>query len=101
MYITTNRPDFNLIRLWAKDRNLQEQDPMKQAVKLLEEAGELASGLNKNNLPLIKDSIGDIIVVLTIMALQLDIKVEECIELAYNEIKDRKGKLINGVFVKE
>jgi len=40
-------------------------------------------------------------VVLTILAMQTNTSVEECAELAYSEIKDRKGKMINGVFVKE
>jgi len=90
-----------LIKKWAEDRNLQTGNPQGQIMKLLEEAGELASGVAKINEPLIKDSVGDIFVVLTVLCLQLDIDIEECIDLAYNEIKDRKGKLIDGVFVKE
>lgn len=90
-----------LIKKWAEDRNLQTGNPQGQIMKLLEESGELASGVAKNNEPLIKDSVGDIFVVLTVLCLQLGIDIEECIDLAYNEIKDRKGKLIDGVFVKE
>lgn len=90
-----------LIKKWAEDRNLQTGNPQGQIMKLLEESGELASGVAKNNEPVIKDSVGDIFVVLTVLCLQLDIDIEECIDLAYNEIKDRKGKLIDGVFVKE
>lgn len=90
-----------LIKKWAEDRNLQTGNPQGQIMKLLEEAGELASGIAKINEPVIKDSVGDIFVVLTVLCLQLDIDIEECIDLAYNEIKDRKGKLIDGVFVKE
>lgn len=90
-----------LIKKWAEDRNLQTGNPQGQIMKLLEESGELASGVAKINEPLIKDSVGDIFVVLTVLCLQLDIDIEECIDLAYNEIKDRKGKLIDGVFVKE
>nr|DAG96494.1 MAG TPA: NTP-PPase-like protein [Herelleviridae sp.] len=90
-----------LIKKWAEDRNLQTGNPQGQIMKLLEEAGELASGVAKINEPVIKDSVGDIFVVLTVLCLQLDIDIEECIDLAYNEIKDRKGKLIDGVFVKE
>ena len=90
-----------LIKKWAEDRNLQTGNPQGQIMKLLEESGELASGVAKSNEPLIKDSVGDIFVVLTVLCLQLGIDIEECIDLAYNEIKDRKGKLIDGVFVKE
>ena len=92
---------FDKIRQWTLDRNLQEGDPKGQILKLLEESGELASGLAKNNEAEVKDAIGDILVVLTVLSLQLGINIEECLELAYLEIKDRKGKLINGVFVKE
>lgn len=92
---------FDKIRQWTLDRNLQEGDPKGQILKLLEESGELASGLAKNNEAEVKDAIGDIVVVLTVLSLQLDINIEECLELAFEEIKDRKGKLINGVFVKE
>lgn len=92
---------FDKIRQWTLDRNLQEGDPKGQILKLLEESGELASGLAKNNEAEVKDAIGDIVVVLTVLSLQLDINIEECLEISYSEIKDRKGKLINGVFVKE
>lgn len=92
---------FSKITEWGIERNLHTQDPKIQAVKLLEEIGELASGLNRNDLAMIKDSIGDAVVVLTILCSQLNLSIEECIELAYNVIKDRKGKLINGTFVKQ
>lgn len=50
---------------------------------------------------LIKDALGDMYVVMTILAMQMNIDINECIDIAYNEIKDRKGKMIDGVFVKE
>lgn len=90
-----------LIRQWSVDRGLDTADKNKQFVKLIEEIGELADGMSKNNFPKIVDSIGDAYVVLTILAQQHGILIEDCIDSAYNEIKDRKGKLINGVFVKE
>jgi len=93
---------FNNIRKWAEDRNLIEgSTPEKQFIKLIEETGELAAGLARSNQDKIKDGIGDIVVVLTIMSGQLGFSIEECIDLAWDEIKDRKGKMINGVFVKE
>ena len=49
----------------------------------------------------IKDSIGDMYVVLTILSLQLGLDIEDCVMHAYGEIKDRKGKMIDGIFVKE
>lgn len=89
------------IRRWFKDRNLDTADPKRQMLKLIEEAGELAEGLAKDRPDQVKDSIGDIYVVLTGLALQLGLDIEDCIELAYNEIKNRKGKMVDGVFVKE
>lgn len=86
---------------WSIDRNLHNQDPVKQIAKFLEEGGELASALVKNKPNLVKDSIGDIYVVLVVLCTQLNIDINECIELAYNEIKDRTGKIVDGVYVKD
>ena len=63
--------------------------------------GELASGLAKGRHDVVKDSIGDIVVVLTILARQEGLEILDCVERAYDEIKDRKGKMVNGVFIKE
>lgn len=89
------------IKQWAVDRNLHTANPDKQMLKLVEELGELAEGMAKGRPDQIKDSIGDVYVVLTILSLQLGIDIEECIAIAYDEIKDRRGKMIDGVFVKE
>lgn len=90
-----------LIKKWAIDRGIQSGNPEAQMVKLLEEAGELASGINKNKLDLIIDSVGDVYVVLVILCMQLGLDINDCIRVAYDEIKDRRGKMINGLFVKE
>lgn len=89
------------IEQWAKDRKLDNADPTKQTLKLGEEYGELCQGLAKGNLDQTLDSIGDMYVVLTILSKQLGFNIEDCIRDAYNEIKDRKGRMVNGVFVKE
>lgn len=100
--MTTIDDVFSKIRAWASDRNLIEgSTPQSQMVKLMEEMGELASGAARGNQPLIADSIGDCVVVLTILARQYNLSIEECINDAYNEIKDRKGKMVDGIFVKE
>ena len=49
----------------------------------------------------IKDAIGDMVVVLTNLASLCGLVIEDCIDSAYNEIENRKGKMINGTFVKE
>jgi NTP pyrophosphatase (non-canonical NTP hydrolase) len=93
---------FDNIRSWAKERGIYERgDSQTQYVKLMEEAGELAQALLKRDEPEIYDAIGDMIVVLTNLAELEGVKVEDCISDAYNEIANRKGKMINGTFVKE
>jgi len=92
----------DLIRQWAKDRNLIEGSDMKsQFVKLIEEAGELANSIAKKNDIEFADAIGDMVVVLTIMAAQNGMMIEDCIDGAWQEIKDRKGKMIDGIFLKD
>lgn len=149
------------IERWAEDRNLHTANPVKQYDKLIEEFGELMKGINKQDMDMIKDSIGDMYVVLVIMSKQTGNSVvnllenggvytlrpkhstfmyvhvmdnlaggvnkgsyilseiyelkkqlartcgeyyldfTDCVALAYDEIKDRKGKMIDGKFVKE
>ena len=89
------------IQGWAVDRNIHTADPVKQALKFFEEAGELSQGMVKGNEEQIKDSIGDIYVVMTILSMQLGLEIEDCVYHAYDEIKDRRGKLVDGVFIKE
>ncbi|MFV5930776.1 MazG-like family protein [Staphylococcus lugdunensis] len=158
------------IEQWSIDRNLNTANPLKQFDKLVEEYGELVKGLNKQDIQVIKDSIGDMFVVITIMMQQIkgnmyiairlmsfgdydtsticyinslndvgnmlnkfineepsngnlfsqlqaylsnvigmleetakeyDTDLTSCVQLAYDEIKDRKGKMIDGKFVKE
>lgn len=135
-----------LIIEWAKDKNITTEDcAPKQRLKLIEEVGETASAILKENREEILDGIGDIFIVLTILAEQFDEKFEldcldidfnedslsvllsmiiyqeynvgfevfielckrldldivECVSSAWGEIKNRKGKTINGVFIKE
>lgn len=92
----------NLIRKWATDRNLIEgSNVISQFVKLMEETGELARAIVKNDRDEFADAIGDIFVVLTIMAAQKDMVIEDCIARAYIEIRHRKGKMVDGIFIKE
>ena len=92
---------FDNIRLWAEERGIYERgDSQTQYVKLMEEAGELAQALLKRDEPEIYDAIGDMVVVLTNLAELEGVKIEDCIGDAYNEIANRKGKMINGTFVK-
>jgi hypothetical protein len=136
----------NLILGWAKERNITGEEciPM-QRLKLIEEVGELANAIVKNKKEEQIDAIGDVFVVLTILAEQykekffidlryeneyenneladllsliiyhehfivfevflelcrrLELDILDCVSSAWNEIKDRKGKTLNGVFLK-
>ena len=72
----------------------------KQILKLMEEAGEICRAILKKDTPEIIDGIGDCVVVLTNLAELVGHPIEECIDSAYNEIKNRKGKMINGTYAK-
>ena len=136
-----------LILEWANDKDLLKfENTPKQRLKLLEEVGETAGAILKNNHEGVKDGIGDIFVVMVILSEQLseeilfnmngvekdddedfvflfdniinpkriyfslgylndictklNMDLTECANLAWNEIKDRKGNTINGTFIK-
>jgi len=121
--------EFQSIRDWAEQRNLYiKGDTKTQFVKLLEEVGELGSSILKGDGKEFKDAIGDIVVVLTnltelankdvflqkhyedvvgdggtreLIFTEGEITIEECINTAFNVIKNRKGKMENGTFKKE
>jgi hypothetical protein len=85
---------------WHYDRNLIEgSTDDRQYVKLKEEVDELFYSIALSESPI--DDIGDIIVVLVNIAERNKLSIQQCLEHAYNEIKDRKGKMVDGVFVKE
>ena len=93
---------FDLIRTWANDRGLYDGgDPKTQALKLVEEVGETCRAILKQDTKEIIDGIGDCVVVLTNLAHLCDTTIETCIEAAYNEIKGRSGKMVNGTFKKD
>ena len=92
---------FSDIRAWAKTRGLYEKGDVKtQYVKLMEESGELAQSIIKEDHVEFVDAIGDMVVVLTNLAHLGGVKIEDCIDAAYKEISNRKGSMINGSFVK-
>ena len=93
---------FDLIRMWANQRGLYEKgDAKTQALKLTEEVGETCRAILKNDMPEIVDGIGDCVVVLTNLAEIVGVPIEQCIDNAYNEIANRKGKMVNGTFKKD
>ena len=98
---TPSKNIYDNIRSWAMVRGIyRDGNPHTQYVKLMEESGELAKALLDKNKPEVIDAIGDMVVVLTNLAHLEGLEIEECIQSAYNEIKNREGKMINGTFVK-
>lgn len=87
---------------WGVDRDFPNGATASgQVNKLFEEGGELSGAVTRSKLPQIKDGIGDCFVVLCMIALTTGVDMRECIAAAYDEIKDRKGTMIDGKFVKE
>ena len=85
---------------WHHDRNLIEGAIDKdQFCKLIQEAGELSDSICKGKD--VKDDIGDMIVVLINIAERNNVSLEECLLNAWGDIKDRKGKMVDGIFIKE
>jgi len=85
---------------WHLARNLIHGSTDKdQVLKLIQEVGELSDSICKEQSPI--DDIGDIMVVLINIALRNNLSLTDCLNHAYNDIKDRKGQMVDGIFVKE
>ena len=97
---------INKINRWAVSRGLKQADPKIQWMRVTEEVGEIRDVLLKPTKFMepqaaLKDAIGDTLVTIIVLAHQLDLDVTECLSIAYEEIKNRKGKMVNGTFLKE
>ena len=96
------KSQFDLIREWADERGLYENgDTKTQALKLVEEVGETCRAILKEDYEEVVDGIGDCVVVLTNLAELQGVSIEMCIDAAYEEIKGRKGKMVNGTYKKD
>ncbi|MFT8148804.1 MazG-like family protein, partial [Salmonella enterica] len=73
-----------LIEKWAREKNLDIAEPEKQMLKVVEEVGEVAAALARNNKNDLRDGIGDVVVTLVILAMQNDMDLYECLNQAYN-----------------
>ena len=89
------------VEQWSIDKGLDKGNSDRQAIKFYEEAGEIGAALSRNRMDDLKDGIGDTIVTLIILAQQHGMTIEECLQYAYDEISQRKGRTINGTFIKE
>jgi NTP pyrophosphatase (non-canonical NTP hydrolase) len=86
---------------WADDKGLLKiENAPKQLAKVMEELGETAGAYLKGNQHELRDGLGDCFVTLIILSKQLGFTPEECLEAAWEEIKDRKGVTKNGTFIK-
>ena len=90
---------------WAISHGLDKGNPKIEWMKVTEEVGEIRDVFLKPHDFAdpewsLKDAIGDSIVTLVVLCLQLGYDVEECLTIAYNDIKDRKGVMIDDNFVK-
>ncbi len=87
---------------WAEEKNiLIPENVPKQMMKVIEELGETSQAILKNKPDEIKDGIGDVFVTMIILSSQLGYHPLECLESAYNEIKNRTGQTVNGIFLKD
>lgn len=86
---------------WAGDKGLiKPENKYVQLAKVMEELGELAKAIIKSDHEEIQDGIGDVRISLSILSEQLGFDVDHCEEMAWNVIKDRKGKMVDGSFIK-
>jgi uncharacterized protein YabN with tetrapyrrole methylase and pyrophosphatase domain len=89
-----------LVTQWHYERNLVHGSTDKdQYLKLIQEAGELSDSICKGKD--VKDDIGDMLVVLINIATRNHLSLAACLETAWDDIKDRKGRMVDGIFVKE
>jgi len=90
---------IKLVTQWHEARNLIEGSTDKdQFLKLVQECGELSDNICKGKD--IKDDIGDIMVVLINIAERNNLSLQDCLQVAYDDIKNRKGRMVDGVFIK-
>lgn len=104
-HLEMDEPSFDeliySVKLWAAARGiLYKPDVSRQMLKVMEEVGETAASIARGDKRLIRDGIGDSFVTLIILAYQLEQDPVDCLRAAWDEIKDRKGKLVDGVFIK-
>lgn len=89
------------IESWHLEKGLAE--PNHQLVKVIEEVGELANEISHctGDIDAISDAIGDSIIALAGIATCYDLETIECLEKAWEQVKKRTGKTIDGHFVKD
>ena len=94
--------ELQVIR-WSEQRKIiPNSTPLAQAIKACEEINELVDALRENNKAEAIDAVGDTVVCLINVCALLDVNLVDCLEAAYEQIKDRKGYMnAEGIFVKQ
>ena len=86
---------------WAIAKGIYSPDNLKnQTLKMTAEAGELADAVLKGDTNEIKMEAGDVLVTLSLICGMQGYTLEDALQAAYNKIKDRQGKTVNGTFIK-
>lgn len=93
----------NKIIIWAQQRRIiPNSNPESQLLKAVSEMGELADATIKKDREAVIDAVGDVMVCLINYCALQDINLVDCMEVAYDQIKNRRGILLsNGVFQKD
>lgn len=93
---------------WAKDRDILDEhgycleaSRLTQYLKTHEEVGELLAAITQDDPLAARDAIGDVLVTLIIQASMWGLSIDDCVQTAWNEVRFRRGKIVNGIFVKE
>jgi|TARA_B100000900_G_C20565220_1_gene710749 NTP pyrophosphatase (non-canonical NTP hydrolase) len=93
---------INNVKTWASEKDLLKKENVHaQMLKVLEEVGETAGAILKKKDQEILDGLGDSFVTLIILCYQLNLEPKDCLQKAWDEIKNRKGKTVNGTFIRE
>jgi hypothetical protein len=94
-------PENEIVK-WSLDRNLLQTTTLEtQTLKFMEEFGEFCAAYLRGDKVRAEDSLGDMYVVMVQMAKLVESNLSKCAWMAYGEIKDRKGMMVNGSFIKE
>jgi NTP pyrophosphatase (non-canonical NTP hydrolase) len=95
------KPLESAILRWGEEKGiLTNSDPKTQCLKCVSEIGELADNIAKGDHDAAQDDLGDVLVTLILLAKLTDLDLMECLTIAYETIRRREGKMVNGVFVK-
>jgi len=88
---------------WSEARKIiPNSTPMAQSIKACEEINELVDALRDNNKAEAIDAVGDTVVCLINVCALLDVNLTDCLDAAYEQIKDRRGYMnAEGLFIKE